>query len=202
MKLFYSATSPYARKARVFIREKNLKAGIEERLCNPWDDPAELRALNPLGKVPTLALDDGTVLYDSRVICAALDDLGAEPRLIPAAPAARSRVLCAEALADGVVDAAVALVLEARRPEVQRSPEMMIRWRDAILRAVPAMEGALADLGEGPTLGSLAIALALSYLDFRQPAIDWRAGHPGLAAWHGTFSARPSFAETAPPPGA
>jgi glutathione S-transferase len=202
MKLYYSATSPYARKVRVCVREKGLIGRIEESLCNPWADPASLRAVNPLGKVPALVLDDGTNVYDSRTICATLEDLQPEPRLIPAAAEARTHVLCAQALGDGVVDTAVGLVLEGRRPEIQQSPEMMNRWRETIGRAVAAMEPLLAKLGDEPTLGHIALGVALSYLDFRQPSILWRNANPDLAAWHHSFSARPSFIETAPPPGA
>jgi glutathione S-transferase len=199
MKLYYSSTSPYARKVRIFIRERRLLGRIEEILCNPWADPAELRALNPLGKVPALVLDDGTAVYDSRTICEALDQLAPAQRLIPGEPEARTLVLCAQALGDGIVDAAVSLLLEGRRPEVQRSPEMMARWRETIGRSVSAMEPLLARLGDGFTLGHLALGVSLSYLDFRLPSIEWRGGAAGLAAWHRDFSARPFVVETAPP---
>jgi glutathione S-transferase len=197
MKLYYSATSPYARKARIFIRETDLLGQVKEVLCNPWADPAELRALNPLGKVPTLVLDDGMAVYDSRTICEALDQFAPAPGLIPDED--RTLIMCAQALGDGIVDAAVSLLLETRRPEVQQSPEMMARWRETISRGVAAIEPLLARLGEDFTLGHLALGVALSYLDFRQPSIDWRGGAAGLVAWHREFSARPSVVETAPP---
>lgn len=197
MKLYMSGTSPYVRKVRVMAREKGLKDGIEEVLCNPFDDPAELSAVNPLGRVPALSLDDGTGLYDSPLICGYLDDLGDGARLIPEEPANRLTVLKAQALADGLMDNAVALTMEGRRPEGERSPAVMERWRTQIRRAVAAMEQDLPTLPNGLTLGHIAFACALSYLDFRHGALGWRDGHQTLAAWHKTFAQRPSMEATA-----
>ena len=90
MQLFYSPTSPYARKCRVVARERGLMSGIEETSCNPYDNPEALQAKNPLTRVPALVLDDGTALFDSPVICEYLDGLGEAPALIPAAGAERT----------------------------------------------------------------------------------------------------------------
>ena len=197
MKLYMSGTSPYVRKARVTTREKGLEGAIEEVLCNPFDDPAALAAVNPLGRVPALVLDDGTGLYDSPLICGHLDGLGDGPRLIPEDPAGRLAVLRAQALADGLMDNAVALTMEGRRPEGERSPATMERWRGQIRAAVAAMDGDLPALPDGVTLGHIACACALSYLDFRHGALAWRDGHPALAAWHEAFARRPSMEATA-----
>lgn len=197
MKLYMSGTSPYVRKVRVTIREKGLEQSVEEVPCNPFDDPAALAQHNPLGKVPTLVLDDGTGLYDSPLVCGHLDGLGAGPRLIPDDPAGRLAVLRAQALADGLMDNAVALTMEGRRPENERSPAAMERWRSQIRRAVAAMERDLSGLPEGVTLGHVAFACALAYLDFRHGALAWRDGRPALAAWHETFARRPSMEATA-----
>ena len=197
MKLFQSPTSPYVRKVRVMIREKGL-GGIEEIAVNPWDDPPELRAASPLGKVPTLVLDDGAVLYDSPVICEYLDGIGSGPRLIPQDPDARRRVTTAQALGDGVLDMAVAMVMEGRRPEGERSAAMMERWRGQVVGGVDAMASDVGGLGGSVNLGHIAFGCALGYLDFRHANIDWRNGRADLAAWFATFAARPAMVETKP----
>jgi len=198
MQLFHSSSSPYARKARVVLREKGLAGKITETECNPYGDPAELRAHNPVGKVPTLVLDDGYPLYDSPVICEFLDTLGTAPRLLPSDGSLRWRILRAHALADGVLDLAVPLTMEMRRPEHERSPAAMERWRGQIRAALEVMPLELATLPPEPSLGHLACAVALGYLDFRHGDIDWRAEHEPLATWYADFGTRPSLTETAP----
>jgi len=210
MRLFYSPTSPYARKARIVVREKGLLAEIEEVVCDPWSDmssssaaiglqkPAELRNVNPLGRVPALVARNGAHLFDSPVICAYLNDLAPAPALIPAGDA-RFGVLAAEALSDGTIDTAVNLVLENRRPEAERSAKFIARWLETIGRAVAALDAARSELPGTLTQGHIAIAVALSYLDFRLPQMNWREGHDALTAWHKSFAARPSMLETAPP---
>lgn len=202
MKLFYSPASPYARKCRIAVREKSLLSEVEETAVNPWGtDVAELRGHNPLGKVPVLTARDGTSLYDSRVICAYLDSLAPTPRLIPDG-APRFAVLRAEALADGIADAAISLILESRRPAEEQSKSAPERWRGALERAVPALLPALDALPEGPTQGHIAIGAALGYLDLRFPDFNWRDGNARLAEWYAEYAARPAMLETAPPPGA
>jgi glutathione S-transferase len=203
VKLFYSATSPYARKARVVLREKGLQPEIEESLVNPWgseDEVAELRAVNPLGKVPALIGPDGENYFDSPVVCAFLDARGSGHPLIPAGGEERFRVLRAEALADGVLDAGVGVLLESRRPPEQQSAAARERSEAAVTRAVAAMSEALPFLPKELTLGHLTMAIALGYLDFRLPYLNWRDSHQGLAAWYSEMAQRPSLKETAPPP--
>ena len=197
MKLFQSPTSPYARKVRVMIREKGL-SGIEEIAVNPWDDPPELRAASPFGKVPTLVLDNGAALYDSPVICDYLDGIGDGPHLIPQDADARRRVMTAQALGDGVLDMAVAMVMESRRPVGERSPSMMERWRGQVMGGVDAMVRDVGGLGSGVNLGHIAFGCALGYLDFRHDGIAWRDGRADLAAWFAAFAARPAMVETKP----
>jgi len=197
MELYYSSSSPYARKARIVVREKNLTASVEERLCNPYINPPQLRLLNPLGKVPTLMLPDGTSLYDSALICEYLDYLEAKPRLIPDMPA-RWQVLKAVALGDGVIDIAVSGVLEKRRPVETQSADWMQRWQTQILHGVDEMTQSLAKLPAEIHLGHIAYATALAYLEFRHPDISWRAGHAALAEWFDEFSQRPSMQATVP----
>ncbi|MEQ8354872.1 MAG: glutathione S-transferase N-terminal domain-containing protein [Kiloniellaceae bacterium] len=198
MQLFYSPTSPYARKCRVVARERGLMADIEETLCNPMEDPPELQSKNPLGKIPALILDDGTAIFDSPVIAEYLDGLGAAPALIPAAGPGRFKVLVAAALGQGMTDAAFNTTMEARRPAAQQSPEAMARWRAAIARGLDHMANHLRDLPGDLTLGHISCATALGYLDLRHGGLKWRDGRGNLAAWFEGFNARPAMRETDP----
>ncbi len=198
MQLFYSPTSPYARKCRVVARERGLMADLDEVACNPMQDPAELHAANPLGKVPCLVLADGMAVFDSPVIAEYLDGLGNAPALIPAAGSARFKVLVAAALAQGMTDAAFNMTMEGRRPEAQQSPETIARWRAAILRGLDQMGGHLKGLPGDLTMGHIACAAALGYLDLRHGALEWRKGRGDLAAWFEEFNARPAMRETDP----
>lgn len=198
MQLYYSTSSPYARKARVVLREKGLLAATREIETNPYSDPAALLAHNRLGKVPTLVADDGTALYDSPVICEYLDARGDQPRLLPARGPERWNVLRVQALADGVLDLAVPLTLEKRRPEDRRSAETMARWEAQIGAALDVMADEVAALGAGPTLGHLACAVALGYLDFRHEGIGWRNGRSALADWYAGMADRPTLQATTP----
>lgn len=200
MQLLISPTSPYARKARVLVREKGLLEQVEETFLNPHQDPAELLARNRLGKIPVLVRDDGDALYDSPVICEYLDCLTDSPRLIPASGEARWAVLRAQALADGILDLAVAIVMERARPESEQSPKSMARWREKIERAVGGMSETLSAMRtDGFDLGRVACAVTLGYLDFRLPEYDWRAAQPELIDWYANVAARRSMEETAPP---
>jgi len=188
--LWYSPTSPYARKVRVLIRECGLRERVNEQVALPLDDPAVLLAANPLGKVPALRLDDGTVLYDSRVICAWLAAQGAAVSPDSAYLQTQRRA----ALAEGVIDASVALVMEGRRPSPQRSDYWIGRWRSAIVRSLDALEGEVAALHE--QIDAIASAAALGHLDLRHPDLNWRDGRPRLAAWYARFAQRPSMRDT------
>lgn len=199
MELFVSPTSPYARKARVLLHEKGLAERVTETVLNPHRDPPELLARNPLGKIPTLVRDDGPPLYDSRVVCEWLDTLGPEPALLPATGEARWAVRRAEAHGDGMLDLVVATVMERARPAGEQSPGQVERWRAKIERALAAVDDVRADLPDEPTLGHIALAVTLGYLDLRLPDLDWRAGRDALAQWHAAFAARASMRDTAPP---
>jgi len=196
MRLYYSQTSPYARKIRMVITEKSLENKIEQTLCNPFDDPEQLRIGNPLGKVPTLILEDETALYDSRVIADYLDAQSPHPALIPPSGPKRWEVLRQQALGDGIIDAAVALVMETRRPDTQQSTHWKTRWQSAIDRALLAMEPDSAGFDETLDLGQISFGCALGYLDFRLPSIDWRASAPNTANWYAGFAKRPSMKAT------
>lgn len=199
MKLFYSPTSPYARKCRVAAIERGVDARIEIVAVSPMQDPADLHAANPLGKVPALVLADGRCIVDSPVICEFLDSLPGSPRLIPHLDAPRIDCRTREALADGISDAAFALTMERLRPEPQRSPEWNTRWTAAIRRTVAWFEANTPDRPH-PDLGDIALACALSYVDFRHGPLGWDSAAPRLRAWLTAMLARPAFTTTAPPP--
>ncbi len=197
MRLLYSATSPYARKVRAVIAEKGLD-GITCVLVSPFDLPAALVTANPLSKVPCLVLEDGSALYDSPVICEYLDTLSGKVRLIPARGTERWTVLRQHALCDGVIDAAYSIACEIhRRPPPEQSTSWISHWCGSIQRSLDALEGEIASFGDSVTLAHIGAGCALSYLDFRTSALlDWRAGHPRLAAWHADFAQRPSMRTT------
>ncbi len=196
MMLLYSPGSPYARKARIVLREKGLLPQVEEIVVNPHENGAELLALNPLAKVPALHCDDGAV-FDSPLICEYLDGLSSEARLIPAGGMERLEVLRRQALADGIMDAAVASVLELRRTDTAPSKHWMHRWEAAISRATQVLSTAL--LPSAIRLDGIAVGCALAYLAYRQPHIDWQRSHPSLKSWYDRYVDRPSFHDTKPP---
>lgn len=199
MKLYGSLTSPYVRKVRILIREKHL--ACEFVVADAWAADSPIPALNPLGKVPVLALDNGDVLFDSPVIVEYLDSLKA-PELLPVSGAARWETLRWQALADGMLDATVSRLLELRRPAEQQSAENVRRQEDKIARSIEYTEQRLSReswLRENRfTLADLVMAVALEYIDFRYPH-NWRGRHARLAQWLAGVSARPSLIETRPP---
>jgi glutathione S-transferase len=204
MKLIASLTSPYARKVRIALAEKKIEYELSE--ASPWTADTTVPSYNPLGKIPILVLDDGTNLYDSRVIVEYLDTVSPVSRLIPEPSRQRIAVKRWEALADGICDAAAAIVLEAKRPARQQSKDWLARWRAKIDRGVMELASELGDKpwcnGEAYSLADIATACALGYLDFRHPAIDWRGAYPNLVKLAEKLAKRPSFADTLPPAGA
>ena len=195
MQLLYSLRSPYARKARVVVREKNLLGRVHETVVDPQESSAELLALNPLAKVPALESERGA-LFDSPVVCEYLDSLSPRPLLIPADFEGRLEVLRLQSLADGIMDAAVSMVVENKRPEPQRSLLWMRRWTAAVERSLHAL--ACRTLPSQFDLGSIATACALDYLTFRCPEIEWATREPLLLVWAQPYFDRASMRETAP----
>jgi glutathione S-transferase len=158
---------------------------------------AELMTINPLGKIPTLELEDGTAIYDSPVIIEYLDTLHIGPKLYPSAWPERLTALRRHALGQGMLDAALPLLGEGFRPPERQSDPHKALWRAKLRASVATLEHE--DLAaSGFTVGHLAIGVALSYLDFRFADLAWREGHPNLAAWHKTFEARPSVVANPP----
>ena len=198
MKLYYSATSPYVRKVNVCAIELGLDEKLERILTNPWEKDDKLLADNPLSKVPTLITDDGIVLYDSPVICEYLDTVYGGQMLIPASGAKRWNELRFQALGDGILDAAVLRFLERKRPNFQQSSEWDSIQQSAIQRALESLESKVNEWKADVTIGQIAVACALGYLDFRFAEDNWRQGQPGLTGWFETFAQRESMQATIP----
>jgi glutathione S-transferase len=203
MHLYYSPNSPYARKARIIIHELNLQSRVEEKTVSLPAD-AQFRAVNPLGKIPALVLDDGSVIYDSPVICEYLDDLGGGhffPRagLFKAAEG-RWRALTLQALGDGLADAVVRRNQELRLPEAKRSTEVIERQTKSIEASFAVLDRACGKFPPNPTIGEVAVISAIGYLDLRVPEDGWRNRYPNLARWLEDVSKYPSVIATAPPP--
>ncbi|HHJ15733.1 MAG TPA: glutathione S-transferase [Gammaproteobacteria bacterium] len=197
MKLFYSKTSPYSRKVRLLVHEKGLNQAVTCIACNPFDNASDLQAENPLGKVPTLMLDDGTPLYDSPVICEYLDTLTAD-RLLPESGMARWTVLRWQALCDGILDAAYNIVMERRRPAQEQSTDWITQWEAQIHRSLDAVQDSLDTLPGRVSLAQLSLGASLGYLDFRLSDPGWRDQHPELTAWYEDFSSRDAMQNTQP----
>ncbi len=201
MRLYTSPASPFGRKVAVVLHETGLWPRVERRdlTTSPIDQNPALVAVNPLGKIPCLELDDGTVLYDSRVICEYLDGLHEGPRLFPAAGPERFTALRLQALADGVLDCAVGTRYETfLRPEALRWPEWIAGQKLKIARALDRLEEECASFATRIDIGTLAVACALGYLDFRFAEDRWRDGRPQLAAWYERMAQRPSMQATRP----
>ncbi len=204
MKLLGSLTSPYVRKVRVVLAEKKLDYHLE--LEDVWGDDRIL-ASNPLGKVPCLVMEGGEAVFDSRVIVEYVDTLSPVGRLIPERGRERAEVRTWEALADGVLDAAIAVRLEqtwAGRADGERSTAWVERQMGKVRSSLAAMSSGLADKpwccnGNHLTLADVAVGCALAYLDFRFAHIDWRGSHGNLQRLSEKLFARPSFIDSQPP---
>jgi glutathione S-transferase len=198
MQLYYSQTSPYSRKVRVCILEKSLSDRTSLILCNPLDNLEALQRNNPLGKVPTLLLADGTVLYDSPVICEYVDSLVADPVLIPNPRKERFQVLRWQAIGDGIMDATFSTVMENRRTDAERSNQWLERWELAIYRSLDTLEQEVMLFSTEFNLAQITIGCALGQLDFRLSDLNWRCDRPYLTQWFGQFSQRDAMQQTMP----
>jgi glutathione S-transferase len=201
MKLFYSPASPYARKVRAVAIETGLDGRIDmvPVTVSPVAPNAEVNRHNPVGKIPAL-VDGKTSLFDSVVICEYLDSKHRRTKMYPKSGAARWTALRQHAMADGLLDAALLARYETfLRPEQYRWKDWQDGQLNKIRGALGAMEKEAPKLGSRANIGTVAIACALGYLDFRFPDLGWRNGHPKLAAWQAKFAQRPSIKTTVPP---
>ncbi len=195
MKLYTNPASPFGRKARVIARELGLK--LEEINISPFQDPA-MRKINPLGKIPALVLDDGSVLFDSPVICEYLNHVGGG-KFFPGMSiwrqnSGRWKALGLQALGDGLADATVAWVLMGREEQVPEKARA--RQMETILSALAALEKV--KFAKDPTIGEIAVACALGYMELRLTDLDWRPTHPNLSGWYAQFCEYPSMKATVP----
>lgn len=198
MKLRFSPTSPYVRKVLVVAIESGQNAKLEQQPTNVWSADADIGKQNPLGKVPTLVTDEGTVLFDSPVICEYLDSTHSGAKLFPAAGPARWKALRQQAIADGILDAAILARLESNRPQERQSPDWIGRQKAAVARAMDVLETEADDLKGPMTIGQIAVGCACGYLDLRYAADRWRQTRPKLAAWYEGMAKRKSFLDTVP----
>jgi len=194
MLLHWSPRSPYVRKVMIAAHE----IGLQDRLhcvrtvVGGTTPHLELMRENPLGKIPTLVLADGTILFDSPVVCEYLDTLHAGPKLFSTGPD-RFTVLRRLALGDGMADMVLSLLGERFRPAERQSQPHMDLWLGKLKACIPALEAEADALAASPfSIGHVAIGVALAHIDFRVTELDWRPGHPKLTAWHAAFNARPS----------
>lgn len=197
MKLFCSVNSPYARKCRVVLHERNIQ-GCEEVLVNSLENPPELLAVNPLGKVPALLREGDVPLCDSTVIVEYLDHQGSAAPLLPQDADARIAMQALMVLADGVMDLAVEWVLQTRRPEHLQWPDWIVRRREAILRTLASIEGHPLLHAPQINMAQVNVGCALAYLEFRHPSLRWRDANPVLATFLDAFNTRPSMRVTEP----
>lgn len=200
MRLLYSVTSPYARKVRIVAAEKRIELELEPVVLSSPD--SQVPAYNPLGKVPVLVLDDGTSLFDSRVIVEFLDGRNPLAHLIPLDPAQKIMVRRWEALADGATDAAVAALLESRRPQNLQDPAWITKQRSKVEHGLKALSD---DLGKSKwcvndtfSLADIALGCFLGYLDLRYQDINWKHQYPNLARHYDKLMKRASFKDSVP----
>jgi glutathione S-transferase len=199
MKLIGSLTSPFVRKARIVLAEKK----IDYRLVleNVWSNETTIHTFNPIGKVPCLVMEDGEAVFDSRVICEYVDTLSPVGKLIPQPGRERIEVRCWEALADGMMEAAVLVRLEGtQRDPQQRCDKWLARQRRKVDEGLVATSQGLGSntwcAGNHYTLADIAVGCALSYLDFRTPELNWRELYPNLDKHYQKLSQRQSFIDT------
>jgi glutathione S-transferase len=203
MKLIGAVTSPYVRKVRIVMAEKKLDFQFITE--DVWAADTTIALSNPLGKVPCLLMEGGEALFDSRVIVEYLDTLSPVGKLIPASGRERAEVKTWEALADGLLDAAILARLEAHwagRKDNERSQAWIDRQMKKIDDSLVAMSRGLSDrshcVGIHLSLSDIAVGSALGYLDFRFPDLDWRERHANLAELFERLSQRQSFKDTVP----
>jgi glutathione S-transferase len=205
MKLIGSLTSPYVRKVRVLLLEKQLP--FEFIVDSPWESSTHVPDFNPLGKVPALVTDEGETLFDSNILSEYVELLstksGAGPHLLPTDRLAALQVRQLVMLADGICDAGINIFLEGRRPADKQYADWVDRQQGKIARGLDALErraGATPWLGgTDMNLADIATGCMLLWLDLRLSDLDWRDGHPALTSLVEKLVARPSFQQTVPP---
>ena len=201
MKLWYAAASPFVRAVLIFAHETGMIDQLElvDAATTPLNPDDGLIGDNPLGKIPTLVLEDGQSVFDSRVICEYLDGLHDGERMLPLSGIERINVQVAQSIGIGIMDAAVGIRYEqALRPEEKQWQDWLDGQFDKISRSLDVLETWRGGRIQDMHMGSITIAAALGYLDFRHAQFDWREGRPVLTQMYETFSKRTSMLETDP----
>ncbi|NKB22035.1 MAG: glutathione S-transferase [Alphaproteobacteria bacterium] len=193
MKCYITSNSPYARKVQVAAHETGLGDEVEWQVLTREERAEVVPDMNPLGKVPVAVLDAGNVLMDSPVICAYVDSLNNGPKLIPEEGSERWAVLTLEALGDGLGEAVIAVALEGRKPEDQRSQAVIDRQAGKMAAGLAALDKQAGDFNDPPLMGEIAVACALGYMEFRDVAPDWGKTYPALSGWYAEILKRQSF---------
>jgi glutathione S-transferase len=200
MKLIGSKTSPFVRKVRVLLAERQLGHEFVEE--SAWTADTKVPAYNPLNKVPALQLDDGESIYDSSVIAEYLDAISGG-HYLPRSPAERAKVKCHEALGDGIADAGITVFLERKREAARQDAAWIARQMDKVNAGIASVSKALGSKpflgGAQMNLGDIACACGLFWVEFRMPELRWRDQYPNLKAWAERMESRPAFAATKPP---
>jgi glutathione S-transferase len=197
VKLYTHPASPFSRKVEMALIELGMDGTTELVTIDPWQSTPELLAANPLSKIPALLTDQGISLFNSAAICDYLDALDGGHRLLPAPLPLRARALHRQALADGIMEASVIVLLNRLQKPERVHRTMVARQQAGIARAVDALEQQAATLDDGFDLGHIAVICALDFLSAGTIA-EWRADHPLLVAWLATTRRRPSVARTEP----
>ena len=198
MKLIYTPASPFARKVRIIILEKQLHDRFELETVDFIKDRALLNSINPIGQVPVLIISEGEVVFDSPVICEFVDSLASQCPVFPAGGTARWEALTDQATADGLMEAAVAIVMAKRTAGDDVPGSMISRWEDKIHGALNQMDTRAAAFGDAFDIGQVSFLCAIEYLMLRNPEIHWRTGRPNLAIWFDAVKERPSAVVTRP----
>ena len=195
MTLHWSPRSPFVRKVMIAAHERGLNQHLRcvRTVVHPETPHEDLLADNPLSKLPTLVLEDGSALYDSRVISEYFDTLGTAPRLFPQESGTRFAALRDQALGDGVLDLALVWLLERGKSMERQSSVLIAACRRKLIACLDRMESDIGTIAQRPfDIGHLSLGTALLYLDFRFEVENWRKDRPALTAWHALFNARPS----------
>lgn len=198
MKCYATANSPYARKVRIAAIETGLHDEVEWKMITREERAEIIPGINPLGKVPVAILDAGDILFDSPVICAYVDSLNNGPKLIPETGSERWAVLTLEALGDGLGEAVIAASQEDDKPDGKRSQGIVDRQQGKVKSALTNLDSQAASFRDPPSMGEIAVACALGYLEFRDVIPGWRDSYPSLGGWYTEILKRRSFVQTAP----
>ena len=205
MILYYTDRSPFARKVRTVIHHHGFVDDVKLLYSMPTERKPDLMAKNPLGKIPVLVTADKNSVIGSSVICQYIDGIGHGPLLIPTGRENRIAVLYLEALADGIMESSVTMMLEAWRPKEHQWPGQFDKQTDNIIRTLEVLENQASFIKQPLSLAHFAIACAIDYIHHRLPAIgieqNWLENHPKLSAWYADFCKKPVMIETLPKDG-